>query len=238
MKTIYLLLITLFIFNVSCSGDEKPTPTKKQETIKSEDLSNADLQENEIVPKAKAIEDDPELEGIKKCEYKTGIIKYKTTGFTTGSQILYFDTWGFRNAVEQSIVINGRDIKNRIITTEDWVYQMNITEQHFVKIPNMDNDLYKSLYKQFKDNVKATDTLMSASGGIKIRSEKVFGKMCDVWQVDAATTWLWKGIIVKSVMHLPMGKLIFEATEIKIDIKVPEGIFDIPSDIEFKVHNR
>lgn len=238
MKILNLLIITLFIFSVSCSGDEKPTPTIKKEIISSDNQKENAMPEQKMITKEKPIKDNPELEGIKKCDFKTGKITYNTTGFTTGGQVLYFDNWGFRNAIIQTIMINGVENKNKIITTEDWVYQMNLTENKFMKIPNLDNDMYKALYKRFKDNVKATDTLMASSGGIKIRSEKVLGKMCDVWQIETATTWLWKGIIVKSEMKLPMGSLLFEATEIKTDIDIPEDIFAIPTDVEFSEHNR
>ena len=49
MKILNLLIITLFIFSVSCSGDEKPTPTIKKEIISSDNQKENAMPEQKMI---------------------------------------------------------------------------------------------------------------------------------------------------------------------------------------------
>jgi len=213
-KVFLLLLISLIIASCGAQDNKKPTTEAKNTEQESSKLKIA-----------------------KRAEYKSGVVEYKTTGFTTGTQTLYFDEWGFKNAVIQSMKVGNETIQNHIIITEGWTYQMNKSEKRFFKIKNDDSEKYRVLYEKYKDNEKATAELLKQAGGQFIGKEKFLDKDCDIWDMPAQNSknWLWKGVILKSVMSMPIGELVFEATSIKLNVAIPDSVFAIPKNIEFKV---
>jgi hypothetical protein len=229
MKYLNYILAACLMLSISC-GDNK-TPEKEENKEKLEIIEPAISEE---APKQEeAIADDSELEGIKKSQIKSGIITYETSGFATGEQTLYFDNWGFDNTIIQTMTQNGQTMENKIILSEEWIYQMNLTEKRYMKVRNISNDIFKKLYKKYKDNEIANDSLMTVDGGKLIGMEKIMGKECKIWTLQNAKSWMWKGIILKSEMSLPFGQLIFTAKDIQLDAKMPKDIFKVPTDINF-----
>jgi hypothetical protein len=215
MKKVFLLLI-ISLMVVSCGADDKKKPTK--EANKTE--QQADKQKI-----------------AKRAEYRSGVVEYVTKGFSAGTQTLYFDDWGFKNAIVQTMKVGESTINNHIIITEGWTYQMNKTEKRYFKVKNDDSEKYRQLYEKFKNNEEATAELLKQNGGKLIGKEKFLEKECDIWDMPAQNSknWLWKGLILKSVMSMPFGELIFEATSIKLNTAIPDSVFALPKDVEFKI---
>ncbi|MEI6091496.1 MAG: hypothetical protein WCR42_13660 [bacterium] len=213
-KVLILLVISLIV--VSCSADDKKKPT---------------TEENKTEQKV----DTRKI--AKRAEYKSGVVEYITKGFSTGKQTLYFDDWGFKNAVIQTMKVGETTVQNHIIITEGWTYQMNKTENRYFKVKNDDSEKYRKLYEKFKSNEEATNELLKQAGGKMIGKENFMDKDCDIWEMPAQNSknWLWKGVILKSVMSMPIGQLTFEATSIKLDVAIPDSVFAIPQNVEFKI---
>jgi hypothetical protein len=80
-----------------------------------------------------------------------------------------------------------------------------------------------------------------AQGGKKVDSEEILGKKCDVYEINTDTEkskfWIWKSLLLKMSASQNGMEAIMEATEIKETSDFPEGIFDIPQDIEFTEPN-
>jgi hypothetical protein len=214
-----LLLIIISLMVVSCGADDKKKPT---------DEAN----------KAEQKEDTQKI--AKRAEYRSGVVEYTTKGFSTGTQTLYFDEWGFKNAVIQTMQVGSSTVQNHIIITEGWTYQINKTEKRYFKVKNDDSEKYRVLYEKYKNNEDATNELLKQAGGKMIGKEKFMEKECDIWEMPAQNSknWLWKGVILKSVMSMPFGELIFEATSIKLNTAIPDSVFAIPKNVEFKIINQ
>lgn len=213
-KVLILLVISLIV--VSCSADDKKKPT-----------TEANKTEQKVDTRKMA----------KRAEYKSGVVEYTTKGFSTGKQTLYFDDWGFKNAVIQTMKVGETTVQNHIIITEGWTYQINKTEKRYFKVKNDDSEKYRVLYEKFKNNEDATNELLKQAGGKMIGKEKFMEKDCDIWEMTTQNSknWLWKGVILKSVMSMPFGKLTFEAISIKLDVAIPDSVFAIPQNVEFKI---
>lgn len=220
MKKIIILLTICIVF-VSCGADDKNKQVTKQAQ-----------QEKYITEK-----DSKKPKIARRAEFKSGIIEYTTTGFSTGKQTLFFDDWGFKNAILQEIKIGETTVQNHIIITEDWTYQINNTEKRYIKLQSDDSKKYREFYEQTKNNAEASKKLLEWAGGKMIGKEKFMEKDCEVWFMPTqnAKNWLWNGLILKSVMSMPFGDLTFEATKIKTDIKIPDSVFAIPKNVEFKL---
>jgi len=200
---------------VSCGADDKKKPT---------DQTN----------KTEQKEDKQKI--AKRAEYRSGVVQYITKGFSSGTQTLYFDDWGFKNAVIQTMKVGESTVQNHIIITEGWTYQINKTEKRYFKVKNDDSEKYRQLYEKFKNNEDATTELLKQNGGKLLGKEKFLEKECDIWDMPAQNSknWLWKGLILKSVMSMPFGELIFEATSVKLDVAIPDSVFALPKNVEFK----
>ncbi len=215
-KILLLLLLLISLIVVSCSADDKKKPTSEQ---------------SKTEPK----EDTQKI--AKRAEYRSGFVEYITKGFTNGTQTLYFDEWGFKNAVIQTMEVGKTKVQTHIIITEGWTYQINKTENRYIKVKNDDSEKYRKLYEKYKNNDDATAALLKEAGGKLIGKEKFMEKECDIWDMTQQNSknWLWKGLILKSVMSTPFGELIFEATKINLNTAIPDSVFEIPKNVEFKI---
>jgi len=231
-----LVVLMLFAFGANACGESNKTEVSQMRDsnkIKNEskNLVKGDVGIDQNINKTNSLELP---EGCKRIKFKSGYIKYKQTGFATGEQVLYFDNYGFDNAIFQTMFINQQETKNIIYLTKDWIYQLNETEKKYFKVKNKDNQSFIQFFNETKDINKSIEKLMSQNEGKKLGTEMIAGKLCDIWQVRNAKSWLWEGLNLKTEMDFPFGQLIFTAYEIKVDVSVPKEKFIIP-DYEYKL---
>ncbi len=76
-----------------------------------------------------------------------------------------------------------------------------------------------------------------AIGAIKIGTEEILGKVCDVWEKSYpySRAWMWKGIALKKDQDVAAMGVVTEAIEIQENISIPEDKLMIPSDVKVKV---
>jgi hypothetical protein len=71
---------------------------------------------------------------------------------------------------------------------------------------------------------------------VQLGMENYLGKNCKIWisKDNKIKIWTWKGIIMKKIIYKnKMPSVIYEAKDLKTDIKIPENKFRIPPDTKF-----
>lgn len=169
-------------------------------------------------------------------ELKSAIIKYKVSGMNNGTETVYIDDWGRREAIYKKFTTKmmGIDLERNfmILITENgkWVYNIDLNSRIAIK---MNNAGFKALQGNSGGNMDV------AIGAVKIGTEEILGKVCDVWEKSHpfSKTWMWKGIALKKDQDVAAMGVVTEATEIQENVSIPEDKLIIPSDVKVKVLN-
>ena len=178
----------------------------------------------------------PNIKTLERLE-KNGIDIYRTD--INGTILINTDGYNYEVMVEKS---SSRKISKKVIninlaTLEDFIQLLGIDEMIANNIL-----LYRTLNKGFKYpeeiNIFHRKMLLGVEDYQelnKIGNEEVLGKDCAIYEVktDKFTNklWVWNNLILKSEMS---GSVAFEkeAVEIKINDKIPDSLFQIPSEID------
>jgi len=167
-------------------------------------------------------------------ELKSAIIKYKVSGMNNGTETVYIDDWGRREAIYKKFTtkLMGIDLERNFMTliaeNGKWVYNIDLNSRTAIK---MDNKGFKALQGNSGSNMDV------AIGAVKIGTEEILGRACNVWQKSYpySKAWMWKGIALKKDQDVAAMGVITEATEIQENISIPEDKLIIPSDVKVKV---
>ncbi len=167
-------------------------------------------------------------------ELKSAIIKYKVSGMNNGTETVYIDDWGRREAIYKKFTTKmmGIDLERNVMTliTENgkWIYNIDLNSRTAIK---MDNAGFKALQGNSGSNMDAT------IGAMKIGTEEILGKVCDVWKkgYPYSMAWIWKGIALKKDHEVAAMGVLTEATEVQENIPIPEDKLTIPSNVKIKV---
>ncbi len=169
-------------------------------------------------------------------ELKSAIIKYKVSGMNTGTEIVYIDDWGRREAIYKKITTKmmGVDLERNYMTliTENgkWIYNIDLNSGTAIK---MDETSFKSLAGNTGRNMDNT------IGATKIGTEEIVGRVCDVWKkgYPYSMAWIWKGVALKKDQDVAAMEVVTEATDVQENVSIPEDKFTIPPGVQVKVLN-
>ncbi len=167
-------------------------------------------------------------------ELKSAIIKYNVSGMDTGTEVVYIDDWGRREAIYRQVttMMMGIKIERNYMTliTDNgkWIYNVDLNTRTAVK---MNNAKYKALAGNSSTNMG------EVIGARKIGTEEVAGRVCEVWKkgYPYSMAWIWKGIALKKDRDVAETGVLAVATEVQENISIPEDKFTIPSDVKVKV---
>ncbi|MCP5006409.1 MAG: hypothetical protein GY941_21095 [Planctomycetes bacterium] len=171
---------------------------------------------------------------------KSGIIKYEITGTKTGTEVVYYDDWGRREAkyTRTTMELFGSTvIRNTLTLLENhgqWINTIDLNNRTGLRIKNPRYKLFAG--KSQKELENTTKTRLHDMGAQKEKVERIAGKNCEVWekQHTGEQTWTWKGIILKKISVGSLTETTTVATEIIEGIPIPEEKFAIPPDIQVK----
>ncbi|MBC8553461.1 MAG: hypothetical protein H8D23_27920 [Candidatus Brocadiales bacterium] len=209
----FCLIMSLVIITTTISCTSVAPVTKSQKTIKSETVVEASRRY-------------PDL--------KSAIIKYKVSGMNKGTETVYIDNWGKREAIYKKFTTKmmGIDLERNFMTliTENgkWVYNIDLNSKTAIR---MDNKGFKALQGNSGSNMDV------AIGAVKIGTEEILGKTCDVWKKSYpySMAWMWKGIALRKDQNVATMGVSTEAIEIQENVSIPEDKLIIPSDVKVKV---
>ncbi|HJN62608.1 MAG TPA: hypothetical protein QGH92_03395, partial [Candidatus Parcubacteria bacterium] len=171
---------------------------------------------------------------------KSGIIKYNISGTIAGTEVVYYEDWGRREAIYTKTTMDLRGVtvdRNTLTILEDngrWINNIDLNARTGLRMKNPQYKEYVGKSRVELENTKRKS--MKDAGARRAEIERVVGKPCIVWaeQYTGNETYTWNGIILKKVTGSGFSKTTTVATEITESVNIPEGKFTIPPDIQMK----
>ncbi len=172
----------------------------------------------------------------KRYEIQSAIIEYATGSSgnmmgiqtqTEGKSKVVFKEWGDVELREERTrsVIMGKEAHTRQTTKIDHDkvyivdYEQKIIHQY---------DPATLMRSQYKDIAKNAKEMIHSMGGAKTGKESLLGYECEIWETQQIKLWLYKGIILKSVTTMMGLTHTTEATNIEMDVSVPDEALKLP----------
>jgi hypothetical protein len=174
---------------------------------------------------------------------KSGIIKYNISGTTTGTEVVYYEDWGRREAIYTKSTIDLRGVivdRNTLTILEDngrWINNIDLNARTGIRMKNPRYKEYVGKSRIELENTKKKS--LKDADARRSEIEMVIGKPCFVWtvQYNGNEIYLWNGIILKKVTGSGYSETTTVATEITEGVNIPEEKFTIPPDIQMKTLN-
>jgi hypothetical protein len=181
-----------------------------------------------IVPIIVLAQEDP-YEGYKRYPIESAIIEYKVSGSQIGTETLYFDKYGMREAKYTDTVMMGMKRQSLTLILGQWMYNIDLGTKIGAKV---ETPMLKKLAEEskVKELYKSNEELMLAIGAERTGTEKIAGKACDVWEIKSANTktWLWNWISLKTEVRMGGMEILMEAVSIKPEVEIPVSRFAVP----------
>jgi hypothetical protein len=182
-------------------------------------------------------DDASDYSGPRRYPVKSGIVKYELTGNHSGSEVLYFEDYGMREAkfTKRTITMGGQTQSSSelLLITPEHMYTISLDRKEGIqsRSPFSGDFLAKSGAKNFRELGKM---MLEQMGGKIIGTETIAGKECEVWEMkDAgAKSWMWNDIPLK-IEAKPMNmSLLSTATSIETDVAIAADKFKVPAGIK------
>jgi hypothetical protein len=214
MKCMPVIILSAVL--VGCSGSRTVTETAggQSKAASSEQLTDA---------------------GYKRYHIESGLVEYELSGARKGSETLYFDQWGMREAkyTNAELTLMGISQKENKLGLMDgeWIYAIDLDRKTGTK---RKNPLLKDIAEKSgtKDFTELGERMMSHLGE-KIGAGEVAGKMCDIWEVkDVGTkSWVWKGVTLKVQTRMAGMEMTMTAIGVEEGASIPDDKFAIPAGV-------
>ncbi len=185
------------------------------------------------------------LENSSKNRYGvvSGQVNYRLDGMQQGTETLYFDQWGAREARYTNATLRlgkgvERKVSRLILTNKEWVYTIDFLEKTGIKTRNPAYDKKQAATNlNVRDLSRINAQKLYKLGGKKIGTEQVADLPCEVWEVKrlAAKFWIWKQLVLKRQPKIATERTIIrEAIIVSTGNTIPDDKFAIPKDIKIK----
>ncbi|MDO8648182.1 MAG: hypothetical protein Q7R81_00175 [Candidatus Peregrinibacteria bacterium] len=182
-------------------------------------------------------------EGYKRYGVESGIIVYEKTGYQTGTETVYFDQWGMREARydDSEITAEGETVKtNQLILLDgEWTYNIDLNTKEGTKLKNSS---YAEIAEQSgsKDMATLGESMLQSLGGKKTGTEVIAGKECDVWLLESlgSVNCIWNSIPLKTEVTLGDIQVSGIATSVQEGGPISEDKFKVPAGITLSEENQ
>lgn len=228
-KSVIWSMLVVALLTSACSKNEA---TSDGSNGTDTSASATTTPEKEAAPVENASSD-----GYKRYGIESGIVEYNISGMQTGTETLYFDHWGMREAKYTNAAISFGGVSKKIhtltLTRNDSVYSIDLDSKTGTAMQNpMMNTMMKNA--KGKDLMEMGMEMMKNMGGEKIGTEEILGKTCDVWEIKkmGSKASVWNAIPMKTEASMMGMTQSIVATKIDEDASIPEEKMRIPSDVK------
>lgn len=175
---------------------------------------------------------------VHRYKIRSGIVEYKLSGVQTGTEKIYFDRWGMREAKysnSETRMMNV-SIKKNILTLLDgeWTYSVDLDANTGTKMPTpLLGDLIARAKSEGKDLTDVGTEILARSGAKKTGEATLLGKRCEIWETQSLKikAWIWQGLTLKTEANM-MGKtILIEATGLQENVSVPAEKLAVPANV-------
>ncbi|MCA9400862.1 MAG: hypothetical protein KC713_04495 [Candidatus Omnitrophica bacterium] len=172
----------------------------------------------------------------KRYEMKSGIVEYQMTGQNSGTETLYFDDYGKKEARyrKQEMNIMGFTQRHETIDIIDypWMYSYDAKSNQASKV-NYEEQMKMFLgenqsQQQMKD---FSESMVKAMGGVKIGTENILGKKADLYEMKnfGYKVAVWKGLPLKVDVNMMGFSFQMIAKDIKTNTSIDAAKFRLPA---------
>lgn len=176
---------------------------------------------------------------FRRYKMRAAIVEYKMSGMQSGTETLYFDRYGMREAKYTQTEIKAGTIvvkQNRMTLLDgEWTYNVDLDTKTGTKIPTpFMKELTGAAKREGKDATEIGEEMLARMGGRKIGTETVLGKPCDVWEIKNlnAKSWVWQGVTLKTVVNMMGQMMTTEAVRLQDNASIPEEKLTLPKDVK------
>ncbi len=162
---------------------------------------------------------------------KSGYIKYKQpVEDISAYNTIYFKDNGKEKESVMEVDALGHNVKNHILVKDGYVYAYVEGEDNGKKFKYVaGNESYTQMYSITEQTLKEMYS--------KVGSEKVLDRDCEIYETKdtvnnkpAVKVWIWNSLVMKLQSD---GSIKSEAVKIEATSNFPEGIFEIPKNVNF-----
>ncbi len=233
-KVAAALTISGMVLGLAACSEETSTATTESAPQEAETTAEA-----VTLPAPDATPGDPVdfsgYEAFKRYHVKSGVVEYRLEGMRTGTETLYWDDWGVKEARYTEVTVNlmgvSQDVKEKLIATPDVVYTIDQTTNSAVKTKNPGVGFFKDLNED--EMAQMSKQLLEATGGKRIGTDFVAEQTCELWDVplSGGQECIWKGIPLSESGSLGGLQSSRVATIVVAGIEVDEKHFMLPADV-------
>lgn len=175
--------------------------------------------------------------GFKRYGIEKGVILYRLDGATKGTEVIYFDSWGWREAHYERTESRVGEFYEKINRV-----QYLDGERRYVYDPKTQTATYfdspqvEEAAKRWgtKDMVKVGIEMLKSMGGRPSGTGKVGEIECEIWKIDRmkTTLWMWQGLTLGEkafAMDIPVSR---RAVEVRPDVEVSLEKLLLPENVK------
>lgn len=161
---------------------------------------------------------------------KSGIIEYDVSGASTGTETVYFDDYGIKEAKYSNQEINMMGIQQKtnqiIISNSEYIFTLNVDTKTGTKMKNP----LPGFLPDDKNLEELGKEIMTNMGGKIVGSETLLGKTCDIWEVEqlSAKIWVWNTIPLKTEVNMMGMNITSVAKKFEPNANIPGEKFKVP----------
>jgi len=216
-KLSFLLLALLFAFAMaSCGSGDKTDENNDQDSTE----INEDITED--------------VNPDQKFGVEQGMMEFKmTTMGMTSTMEMYWRDHGKETATITKMDMMGVSTTSNTVISGDYVYTWDSMTGMGTKVKvdmdeNNQNINYNNLDKE----------MMAKYNMVEEGTEEIMGKTCKVFTMNyqgvKSTTWVYKGMALKSESVVAGVKTTYEVIKMEEGVEPPADVFELPDNIEFK----
>lgn len=167
----------------------------------------------------------------KRYAVEKGMVTYKVSGISSGTETIYWDQYGMREAkytqTTSKMFGTASETNALMLLHGTTQYQIDLNTNSGTKTVN---HVLKGMVEEDENVGEVGKRMLESMGGNKTGEVDFLNKPCEVWEVSsmAATLYVWNYISLRSESNLMGLTQIIEAVEIQVDIDIPEEKFAIP----------
>ncbi len=217
MKIIFLVLLASFVL-LGCGGSS----------------------ENPFKPAADSLQPIPENEIVQPADsdrygFQTGMVMYTSTTFGITQYITtWFSDFGRINCTEIKSTVLGQRSHHMSLIRDSVLYNIDMIGKTGTWKLIAQNDTTEEPNYRYM-----TDEELIAKNITMLPEEVFMGKKCRVFDMKSvvdgmevlARVWVWEGIPLKTVSTVSGMEVSMEATEIKVNVRIPDSKFIVPKGI-------
>ena len=170
---------------------------------------------------------------------ESGIVEYEMTGIRKGTETIYFDHWGWREATytnsELSIAGVSRKENKFTIMDGEWIYNIDLERRTGTRTRNpMLEQFIAAAKKKGESLTEVGEEMMRGMGGEKSGADTVAGQPCDVWVLKqmGSKSCVWNGVTLRTEATMGGMQITSRATRFQANAAIPADKFSIPGDVK------